>query len=105
MAITPIRRSRLDGSEPKGLNILLTDRLVLERCVRGPTTPPRVVRRCRIVLLLGQGLSGRAVARLLRVSRHTVDLWRSRYLSEGYGVLTHDRTGRGRKGRKPDRER
>lgn len=74
-----------------------TDRATLERWVRATTMPQRVVLRSRIVLLLTEGLSAREVARRLGVSRHTVDLWRRRYLHEGCASLTHDRPGRGRK--------
>jgi len=69
----------------------------LERWVRAPTTPQRTVRRSRIVLLLAEGFSGREVARMLGVSRNTVDLWRARYAQEGSQTLTCDRPGRGRK--------
>jgi len=50
-----------------------------------------------MVLLLATGLSAREVARRIGVSRHTVDLWRKRYLEEGCDSLTRDRPGRGRK--------
>jgi DNA-directed RNA polymerase specialized sigma24 family protein len=72
-------------------------RATLERWVRARTTPQRVVLRSRIVLLLIEGLSAREVARRIGVSRHTVDLWRERYLSEGCDSLLRDRPGRGRK--------
>ncbi len=61
------------------------------------TAPQRTVLRCRIVLMLGDGLSAREVARRLGVSRHTVDLWRKRYLEEGHDALLRDRPGRGRR--------
>jgi transposase len=75
------------------------DRATLERWVRAPTTPQRLVLRSRIVLMLAEGLSAREVARRLGISRHTVDLWRARYSQDGCGVLTHDKPGRGRKPR------
>ncbi len=73
------------------------DRITLERWIRAPTTPQRTVLRSRIVLLLGDGFSAREVARRLGVSRHTVDLWRSRFHAEGRDALTRDRPGRGRR--------
>lgn len=73
------------------------DHAVLERWVRARTTPQRTVLRSRIVLMLAGGLSGREVARRLGVSRHTVDLWRVRFIREGCEALTRDRPGRGRK--------
>ena len=74
-------------------------RLTLERWARAPTTPQRVAMRSRIVLLLGSGQSGREVARTMGISRHTVDLWRRRFVSDGSETLLTDRPGRGRKGR------
>jgi len=73
------------------------DRATLERWIRARTTPQRLVLRSRVVLLLAGGLSAREVGRRLGVSRHTVDLWRSRYMAEGCDSLAHDRPGRGRK--------
>jgi transposase len=72
------------------------DRALLERWSRMRTAPQRTVLRCRMVLQLADGLSAREVARRLGVSRHTVDLWRKRYLDEGPYTLLHDRPGRGR---------
>jgi transposase len=73
------------------------DRTTLEGWVRAHTTPQRLVRRSQIILLLGDGLSAREVARKVRVSRHTVGLWCGRYLKSGCEVLTRDKAGRGRK--------
>lgn len=73
------------------------DRRTLERWVRMPTAPQRLVLRSRIVLLLADGCPLREVARRLGVSRPTVSLWRGRYINEGCDALTRDRSGRGRK--------
>jgi len=73
------------------------DRSTLQGWIRAPTTPQRTALRSRLILLLSEGLSARAVARQLGVSRHTVDLWRERYLTEGRDALTRDRPGRGRR--------
>ena len=73
------------------------ERSTLEAWVRARTTPQRTALRSRIVLLLDEGHSAREVARRLAVSRHTVDLWRARYLQEGCESLTRDRPGRGRR--------
>ena len=54
-----------------------------------------------MVLLLGDGLSAREVARRLGVSRHTVDLWRTRYLEEGRETVLRDKPGRGRRSVNP----
>jgi transposase len=73
------------------------DRRNLEHWVRAGTTPQRVVLRSRIVLLLADGMSSRAAARAIGVSRHTVDLWRQRFEDGGCQSLISDKPGRGRK--------
>lgn len=73
------------------------DRQTLERWVRMPTAPQRLVLRSRIVLLLADGCPARQVARRLGVSRPTVALWRRRYANDGITALAGDRPGRGRK--------
>jgi DNA-directed RNA polymerase specialized sigma24 family protein len=73
------------------------DRARLEGWIRARTAPQRTVLRSRVVLLLAEGFSAREAARRLGVSRHTVDLWRARYLQEGCDALTRDRPGRGRR--------
>ena len=75
----------------------INDRITLEAWVRARTTPQRTALRSRIVLLLDEGHSAREVARRLGVSRHTVDLWRTRFIQEGCDSLTRDRPGRGRR--------
>src|SRR5688500_14308054 len=73
------------------------DRKTLDRWIRMPTAPQRLVVRSRIVLLLADGCPAREVARRLGVSRPTVALWRRRYSQEGREALRRDRPGRGRK--------
>jgi DNA-binding NarL/FixJ family response regulator len=86
---------------PESAVVTGSDRATLERWIRSGTTPQRTVLRSRIILLLSDGLTAREVARRLEVSRHTVDLWRKRYLDEGIETLTRDRPGRGRKRARP----
>lgn len=76
-------------------------REVIEQWSRSRTMPQRVVLRSRIVLMLGNGYSARAVARLLGVSRHTVNLWRRRFSDGGCDALAKDKPGRGRKPKAP----
>lgn len=80
------------------LRVTNTDRRLLDGWIRAGTTPQRVARRARIVLLAADGCSGRESARQLGVSTHTVSLWRRRYLSGGPPALLRDAPGRGRKG-------
>jgi transposase len=46
-------------------------------------TPQQVALRSRIVLAAAEGRSDSAIARQLQVNRHTVILWRQRFLQEG----------------------
>lgn len=85
------------SSPGKGLAVSHEHRKTLQRWVRMPTAPQRLVLRSRIVLLLAEGCSARDVARRLGVSRPTVALWRRRYMQEGCDALARDRPGRGRK--------
>jgi hypothetical protein len=72
------------------------DRATLERWIRARTTPHGSSSEAVWCCWAG-GLSVREVGRRLGVSRHTVDLWRARYMAEGCDSLAHDRPGRGRK--------
>ena len=60
-------------------------------------TPQQVVLRGRIVLAAADGRSDSAIARELQVNRHTVILWRQRFLQEGKESLWEVAPGRGRK--------
>jgi DNA-directed RNA polymerase specialized sigma24 family protein len=85
------------GSRPGAPLLTADDRRLLERWIRARTTPQRVVLRSRIVLTVADGISSREAARRLGVSRHTVDLWRTRFLEGGCRALERDKPGRGRK--------
>ena len=45
-----------------GLEISVEERLELERRVRAHTTPQRMVRRCRVVLMAAEGVPSRRIA-------------------------------------------
>jgi hypothetical protein len=81
--------------------VLGAHRADVERATRSPSLPHRIVLRSRIVLLLATGHSARDAARLLDVSRRTVDLWRARFTDGGFEALLRDKAGRGRKKRSP----
>jgi hypothetical protein len=81
----------------KPLALSAAERTALQRWARQSTAEYRVVMRSRILLLLDQQLSARAVARVLQTTRHTVDLWRRRFTTEGIDCVTRDRPGRGRR--------
>lgn len=54
-------------------------REVLEAIVRRRTSPQHLAMRARIILLADQGLSNRAISRLLGCERHQVGRWRCRW--------------------------
>lgn len=85
------------STDPERLVVSHEDRQTLERWIRMPTAPQRLVLRSRIVLMLADGCPARQVARRLGVSRPTVALWRRRYAIDGIDALPIDRPGRGRK--------
>ena len=95
-AASSINLAKASGGSAR-FDLPATDRVTLDRWVGARSTPQGLLVRSRIILLLGQGLSGRAVAGRLRVSRHTVDLWRARYRDGGCVALTREKPGRGRK--------
>jgi hypothetical protein len=69
----------------------------LERLVNAPTTPQRVVRRARIVLVRAAGRTQLATAAELGVSRPAVIRWERRFAALGVTGLLTDAPGRGRK--------
>ena len=73
-----------------------TDRQLLQRWLKAPTTPQRVARRSRIVLLAIDGMREQDIAAKVGVSRPTVRLWVSRFDKLGVEGLLRDKPGRGR---------
>lgn len=69
----------------------------LEQWFRRHGTPQQVALRCRMMLAAVTGLSDVTIASNLKVSRHTVALWRKRVCREGVGALWEIAPGRGRK--------
>jgi len=73
---------------------------LLQLWVGAASSPQRLVRRSRIVLLLANGASKSETAARLHVTRRTVAMWEERFLAGGSDALRYDRPGRGRpKGR------
>jgi transposase len=73
------------------------ERQLLQRWLKAPTTPQRVVRRSRIVLLALDGLREQDIATKAGVSRPTVRLWLARFEKLGVEGLLRDAHGRGRR--------
>jgi transposase/transposase-like protein len=71
------------------------DRVQLQSLVRARSMPHALVRRARIVLASGDGLSNREVARRCGVSAPVVSHWRRRYRQHGLAGL-HDELRAGR---------
>src|SRR5258708_24813577 len=79
------------------LAFTLTDeqRGELERVVKAPATPQKLVRRARVALLAARGEDNAAIAAKLHTSRVTVGLWRQRFLDAGLaGMAEAARPGR-----------
>jgi transposase len=72
-------------------------RAELQKVVRRRTTPVRVVERCRIVLLAGEGMQDMEIARELEVTPRMAARWRNRFLKLGVSGLLQDAPRPGRK--------
>ena len=59
----------------------------LQRLVRSPSTPQKIVRRARIALLAAEGQDNKQIAAELRTSHVTVGQWRQRVLDLGLAGL------------------
>jgi putative transposase len=73
-----------------------SERATLSRWLRAGTTPQRVARRCRIVLVVADGHSDRRVAAITGVTIRTVRRWQQRFAAGGPEALLRDAPGRGR---------
>jgi transposase len=79
------------------LSISEEQRTVLERWVKGASTPQAVARRARILLMAATGASNSEIARTVGVSRPTVIAWREEFAKSGVRRLTETGAGRGRR--------
>ena len=76
---------------------LPTEHAQLEQVARQGTTPQKVARRARMVLMLSHHASPSAVARTLHVSRMTVRLWANRVVTDGVPGVLRDASRPGRR--------
>jgi hypothetical protein len=74
------------------------EREFLEKLVRSPRTPVRLVLRSSVILLAADGTENREIA-TLRIARGTVGKWRSRFAEDGFPGIEKDATRPGRKKR------
>ncbi len=72
------------------------ERSELEKLARGRSVPARFVERARIVLLAAGGTQSKDIARRLKMSRPTVQLWRERFLALRINGLEKDAPRPGR---------
>ncbi len=79
------------------LDISDEERAELERRVRAHTTPQRMLKRARIVLLAGEGVSNRRIGEMVGMDQHNVGVWRRRFETERLaGLEDRPRSGRPR---------
>ena len=72
------------------------ERLTLHRWAVARSLPLRLIQRAKIILLAADGILNQVIAKRLRVSRPTVQLWRERFLALRLHGLEKDAPRRGR---------
>lgn len=75
----------------------LDERQFLEKLVRSPRTPVRLVLRSSVILLAADGTENRDIAKALRIARGTVGKWRSRFAEDGFPGIEKDAARPGRR--------
>ena len=79
------------------LEITVEERVELERRVRAHTTPQRMVKRARVVLLAADGMANRRISVEVGLSEQYVAMWRRRFASDRLaGLEDRPRSGRPR---------
>ena len=79
------------------INLTPGTRAQLEKYARGRRTPKRLVDRSRIVLMAAAGARNQDIAKELKLSRPTVQLWRDRFAEGGVAAIEKDASRPGRK--------
>jgi len=74
----------------------LEERATLDKWVRGRSLPLRLVQRARIIRMAADGISSQDIARKMKISRPTVQLWRERFLALRLPGLQKDAPRSGR---------
>lgn len=82
----------------KAAAIILTpeERATLEQWARSRTMPLRLVQRAKIIQMASNGMDSQDIAKMLEVSRPTVQLWRERFLALRLSGLEKDAPRPGR---------
>ena len=80
---------------PQPYRVVLSDKQqeLLKRLCRRQTSPQRLVRRAKTILLAAEGLSNESVATQLGISRNSVSLWRRRWDAETEGLQAAEAAG------------
>jgi transposase len=78
------------------ITLVPEQRQMLEKLVRSPRTPVRLVLRSSVILLAGDGIENRDIAKKLRLARGTVGKWRTRFSEDGFAGIEKDATRPGR---------
>jgi transposase len=81
----------------KPVILTLEERQTFETWVRGRNLPHRQVVRAKIITMAADGVSNQDIAKIIGVSRPTVQLWRERFLALRLAGLKQDAPRPGRK--------
>ena len=74
-----------------------TEKLELQKLIRGRNTKQKVVTRAKIIVMLSAGERKGSIAKQLNINRNTVYLWERKYGSGGIANILKDATRPGRK--------
>jgi transposase len=80
------------------------EQVILQTWSRGRSIPQRLVQRAQIIRMAAEGIYSQDIARALKVSRPTVQLWRQRFLSLRLPGLEKDAPRAGRIPKIPQRK-
>jgi transposase len=80
----------------EAITLTSDERTVLDKWAAGRSFPMRLVQRAQIIRKAAEGVLSQDIARLLRISRPTVQLWRQRFLALRLSGLEKDAPRPGR---------
>ena len=80
---------------PQPCPVILSDKQqeLLKRLCRRQTSPQRLVRRAKTILLAAEGFRNEAIATELGISRNSVSLWRRRWDAQTEGFQAAEAAG------------
>lgn len=83
----------MPGPQPRSVVLSDKQQELLKRLCRRQTSPQRLVRRAKTILLAAEGLSNEAIAKELGISRNSVSLWRGRWDAQTEGLQEAEAAG------------